>query len=193
MGKNRRFFARLLVLAALAGQPVALHGQSLADVARAEEARRKGLKIPAKVYTNDDLKEGVESSPAAPVTPPPTAQSGTTKPPAATAKPETEKPAPADDQPKKDEKYWKDRMNTLRTGLARNKILLDALQSRVNALNTDFANRADPAQRAVVEEDRKTALAEMERVKRDTEKLNKAMVDLEEEARRANVAPGWLR
>lgn len=194
MVKNRLFFAGLLVLLAVSARPAALHGQSLADVARAEEARRKGVKTPAKVYTNDDLNGGgAESGAAAPATPPPTAEPSTSKPASATAKPETQKPAPADDKPKQDEKHWKDRMNTIRTALARNKILLEALQSRVNALNTDFANRDDPAQRSTIEENRRTALAEMERVNRETEKLNKAMSDLSEEARRANVPAGWLR
>lgn len=194
MVKNRLFFAGLLVLLAMSARPAALYGQSLADVARAEEARRKSVKAPAKVYTNDNLNGGgAESGAAAPATPSSTTQPSTTKPASATAKPETEKPAPADDQPKKDEKYWKERMNTLRTAAARNKILLDALQSRVNALNTDFANRDDPAQRSTIEENRRTALAEMERVNRETEKLNKAMSDLSEEARKANVPAGWLR
>src|SRR6266446_5036063 len=43
-----------------------LRAQSLADVARAEEARRKAVKQPSKVYTNKDL----------PSVPPPTATAG---------------------------------------------------------------------------------------------------------------------
>ena len=54
-------------------------------------------------------------------------------------------------------------MTALRNALSRNKILADALQSRINALNTDFMNRDDPAQRAVIEKDRRAALAEMDR------------------------------
>ena len=38
--------------------------QSLADVAWAEEARRKAVKTPAKVCTNDDLKRAGDSTPS---------------------------------------------------------------------------------------------------------------------------------
>jgi hypothetical protein len=69
----------------------------------------------------------------------------------------------------------------------------EALQSRINALSTDFVNRDDPYQRAKVAEDRQKALAELERVKGDIEKANKAIADIEEEARKAGVPPGWLR
>lgn len=179
-------------------------GQSLAEVARAEEARRKALKGSAKVYTDETLSKGggggaaaSASAPAVP-TPPglPTTIAGMP------VKPGTEKPAPtpdpkagepSKDEPPKDEKYWKERITALRNTLSRNKILADALQSRVNALNTDFVNRDDPAQRAVIEKDRRAALAEMERVKQDTDKTSKAIVALEDEARKANVPPGWLR
>lgn len=84
-------------------------------------------------------------------------------------------------------------MMTLRSAISRNTILADALQSRINALTTDFTNMDNPVQRAAIEKDRRSALAEMDRVKQDTEKTNKAIVDLEEEARKANVPPGWLR
>jgi hypothetical protein len=168
-----------------------LFGQSLADVARAEEARRKSVKGTAKVYTNDDLKGGREADPTPP--PVPTAGAKADAPKAEAAKPDAEKPKPEESGAPKDEKYWRDRMVALRNAVARNKVLADALQSRVNALNTDFANMDDPVQRATIEQNRRTALAEMDRMKQETEKLNKEIVALEEEARRASVPPGWLR
>jgi len=48
-------------------------------------------------------------------------------------------------------------------------------------------------QRAVVEKKRLTALAEQERVKGDIAKQTKAITEIEDEARRANVPAGWLR
>jgi hypothetical protein len=169
--------------------------QSLADVARAEQARRKGMKREGKVYTNDDLK-GVagNAAPEPPATSPATPASGETPAsPGTAAKPEPEKPAPKTEEARKDEKYWKERMTALQNALSRNKILADALQSRVNALTADFASRDNPVQRAGIEKDRRSALAEMDRVKQDTEKTGKAITALEEEARKANVPPGWLR
>jgi hypothetical protein len=54
-------------------------------------------------------------------------------------------------------------------------------------------NRDDPAQRAVIERDRQKALAELGRLKTSVLETRKAIADLEEEARRAGVPPGWMR
>ena len=123
-------------------------------------------------------------------------------PPDATKVPEaakTEKPpdaAPPQAQDKgsvRDQAYWGGRMKDLRTQLDRDQIFADALQTRVNSLTADFVNRDDPAQRAGIERDRQRALAELERLKKAIEAGKKAIADLEEEARRAGVPPGWLR
>ena len=111
----------------------------------------------------------------------------------ATAKPDPAKAAAAEEGPKKDEKYWRGRITAAQQTLARDKVMLEALQSRVNALNTDFANTSDPAQRALVESNRKTALAEMDRVNRDIATQTKEVANIQDEARKANVPPGWLR
>jgi hypothetical protein len=177
-------FAALLASSSIAG------AQSLADVARAEEARRKTVTQPAKVYTNDDLKQAGNSAP-----PPAPAQPGAT--PAAGAatagSATTGQPAASADTSTKDEKYWKDRITSAREALAHSKVLVDALQSRVNALTTDFVNTSDPAQRAVVENNRNTALAEMDRLTKEIAKQTKAITDIDEEARKASVPAGWLR
>ena len=98
---------------------------------------------------------------------------------------------PAD--PKQAEAGWRQRMQAARDALARAQTFAEALQSRINALSNDFAARDDPAQRARVAEERQRSLALMDRVKMDIEKANKAIADLEEEARKAAVPPGWLR
>jgi hypothetical protein len=181
----RCHYLRPAALLALMLYADSISAQSLADVARAEEARRKAIKSTSKVYTNDDLnKAGIDTPPPAPAAPAKEASP---------AKPETEKPPPKVDEVRKDEKYWKDRMATLQATLSRNKILADALQSRINALTTDFMNRDDPAQRAVIEQDRRAAVGELDRMKQDVEKTDKAIRELEEEGRKANVPPGWLR
>ena len=77
--------------------------------------------------------------------------------------------------------------------LERAKTFAEALQSRINALNTDFVNRDDPAQRNVVAADRNKALAEMDRVKKEIEQHTKAIAGIQEEARRAGVPAGWVR
>ena len=48
------------------------------------------------------------------------------------------KPLPQDPPaPKNDEKAWRDRMTTARTSLERNEFMAEAMQSRINALQTD--------------------------------------------------------
>ena len=177
--------------------PAAASAQSLVDVARAEEARRKAIRAPAKVYTNEDLlrPDEVGSTPAP--SPAPAAPGAAAAKAADPAKPADAKPAAPDeakkDEPKKDEKYWKNRITVAREAAEHDKVLIDALQSRVNALSADFVNTSDPAQRAVVEANRKTALGEMDRLTKDLEKQNKTLADTQDEARKANVPPGWLR
>jgi hypothetical protein len=80
-----------------------------------------------------------------------------------------------------------------REALSRSEILADALQSRINALTTDFENRDDPAQRNVIFADRQKALAELDRVKKEIEEHRKGITAIQEEARRAGVPAGWTR
>ena len=93
----------------------------------------------------------------------------------------------------KDEAWWRNRMLAAREELRRNEVFLEALQSRVNALSADFVSRDDPYQRGKIGEDRQKALAEMDRVKREIGDTKKAIENIEEEARKSGVPPGWLR
>jgi hypothetical protein len=168
-----------------------LSAQSLGDVAKREEARRKAVKTPSKVYTNDDLRSDNSSpAPAAPATQT-SASTGPGSSPAAGQPKEDDKTA-ADD-PKKTETYWKDRLAKARADLDRAKTFADALQSRINALTTDFAARSDPAQRAQIGNDRQKALGELDRVKKEIEADTKAITDIQEEGRKAGIPAGWVR
>lgn len=172
-------------LAVLIGAPLA--AQSLADVAKKEEERRKEIKTPAKVITNKDLTPVPPSA-----TPPPTA----TPEPTVQDKDKEAKDKDAKDaanEPKKDQAYWAGRKKALQDALDRDQTYAEALQSRINALTTDFVNRDDPIQRSGIERDRNKALAELDRLKDQIQKDKKALDDLDEEARRAGVPPGWLR
>jgi hypothetical protein len=94
---------------------------------------------------------------------------------------------------KKEEAQWRERITSARDALERSKTFADALQSRINALNTDFVNRDDPAQRAVIAADRDKALAELGRLKKEIEQHTKAITAIQEEARKAGVPAGWVR
>lgn len=93
----------------------------------------------------------------------------------------------------KDQAYWADRRKTLQDQLDRDSTLADALQNQVNSLNADFVNRDDPAQRGTIARTRDKAAAELSTLKQQVVKHRKALADLDEEARRAGVPPGWLR
>jgi hypothetical protein len=171
--------------------------QSLADIAKKEEERRKTVKEPTKVYTNKDLR------PVPPPAPPPATETA-----AESSDKATEAKEPSSDKDKKDEKakdegpaagstknpeYWRKRVADLQAQLERDQTYLDAVQSRINALTTEFVNRDDPAQRAVIERERNRNLAELDRLRKAVETDRKAIADFQEEARRAGVPPGWLR
>jgi hypothetical protein len=169
--------------------------QSLGELARREEARRLSIAQPAKVYTNESL--GVESAaPAATPTPSRvvpadrTAQQPSnvaTEPPSNLATQPPSRPAT------QDESDWHQRIDEARAALARANILTKALQSYLNALSTDFASRDDPAQRSVIASDRQHALVELERMQQEVQGRQKTIADIEEQARRAGVPPGWVR
>jgi hypothetical protein len=197
-GQTMRQHVSIVLLTALVAAAVPAGAQSLADVARKEEERRKTIPQPAKVYTNKDLTPAPPPSTPPPAAAPASADANATKTDAsktadAAAKDKEKTAEAAAKEPAKDKSYWAGRLKTLQEQLDRNRTYADALQSRINALTADFVNRDDPAQRGVIERDRQKAIAELDRLKRTIQDDQKALADFSEEARRAGVPPGWLR
>ncbi len=176
------------VLASLVAMPCVAYAQQsppLGEISRKEQERRKALKAPpAKVLTNADLPRA--ASPAPP-------QAPAAAPPEADRANAPEKPAYKPAEPAKDEAWWRQRMTQAREELRRNEMFAEALQTRINSLTGDFASRDDPYQRAKIGEDRAKAMLELDRVKADVEANRKKIAEIEDEARRASVPPGWLR
>src|SRR5262245_41623199 len=112
----RHWILTTIVAIAVLSVGVRLSSQSLADVARAERARRQAIKTPAKLYTNESL-------PAEPAASGPAGLSATATPPAPGPSPE-----PSKETVSKDESFWRQRIGSERTALARARILADALQ-----------------------------------------------------------------
>jgi hypothetical protein len=189
MTKNQTTRVVLLAAAAVVASVLSAGAQSLGEVARQEAARRKDVKAPVKVFTNDNLKV------VPPAVPPAVPGDPAAQPAAAGAAPADaaqEKPPEAPD-PTKDPEYWRKRMTDARQARDRNAFLMESVQSRINALTTDFYARDDPYQRAQIEVERQKTLDELARMKKDQAELEKKVADIEEEARRANIPPGWLR
>ena len=184
-----------LLAATLLTVAVPVCAQSLGDLAKKEQERRKASPPAAKTYTNEDLKRLTPMPGGEPAkTADTAAKAGEPAKPGDPAKPTEVKPdATATDVAAKDEKYWRGRITAVKEDIRRNEMFRDALQTRINALTTDFANRDDPFQRAKIDEERQKAIAEMARVTLDIAKATKSIADIEDEARRAGVPPGWLR
>ncbi len=176
--------------------------QSLADIARQEEERRKTVRAPAKVYTNKDLSPVAGPPPGAPAPTDVKDSKGTDD-----SKDTKDSKGAKDGQDAKDTKdakdagkkevkdqvYWSGKLKALQQQLDRDSSFSIALQTRINSLLTDFVNRDDPVQKAAIERDRQKALAELAGLKKAIVDDQKAIADLQEEARRAGVPPGWLR
>jgi len=177
-----------------------VQAQSLADLARREEARRKSVTTSSKVYTNETLGPDrgsagpvAEGAPApTPSEPAPEASTPTDGEPAADDPAAASQEAPPDGAAAT-EADWQKRIADAREAGSRAQILADALQSRINVLAADFVNRDDPAQRSVVAADRDKALAELARVTEEIEQHREMVTAIQEEARRAGVPAGWVR
>jgi hypothetical protein len=189
---------RLLIVTALVSLGVAhlAVAQSLGDVAKKEEERRKVVKTTGKTYTNDQLKSEPQPS-ASPSPSPAPPSSATSSTPASESKPgqaaseKSDKDKAVPD--KNDEKAWRKRIADARESLQRSQMYGDALQSQLNALQTDFVNRDDPAQRQQIAQNRDKVTAELAKTKKEVAEQTKAISDLQDEARRAGVPAGWVR
>jgi hypothetical protein len=180
-----RFIAAALLFIGTAHEAAA---QSLADVARKEEERRKTVKSSGQVYTNDKLKPAPQPSA------PPVSQPAPSSTPSSGSAPEPSEPAPsAAANAKTDESAWRKRIADAREALQRSQTFAAALQNQLNSLATDFVNRDDPAQRSLIAQKRDKVMAELERVKKDIDDQTKAISAIQDEARRANVPAGWVR
>ncbi len=193
----------LALVCAVLGCAAAASAQSLADVARQEEERRKTIGTSGKVYTNGSLRSEPASTAPVPAPPPasspPTAESPTPS----TGVPAAETATPADPAAAESaaapgeapvtEADWRKLVTDRRDALSRSEIFADALQSRINVLSADFVNRDDPVQRDAVAADRDEALAELDRVRQDIQQHEEMMATIQEAARRAGVPAGWVR
>lgn len=183
----------------------------LGNVARKEAERRKTVKSSGKTYTNDNIAPDPSPS-TAPASSgsardAATASSASASDKAATDKTATEKSAadttdkaappkqvsadPA--ERKKEEAQWRERIKNERDALERARSFAEALQSRINALNTDFVNRDDPQQRAKIAADRDKAVADLDRARKEIGERTKAIAGIQEDARRAGAPAGWVR
>jgi hypothetical protein len=162
---------------------------SLGDLARREALRREVTPKSTQSLFSDDLPAAMAAPVFVPVslTPPDEA------PPAAAAATPAAAGAGTGRTAPRDEKWWRDQMALARQTLDRDRTMADAMQGRIASLTTDFVNRDDPAQRAVVETTRQKALAELDRLQKQIAADEKAIAGIQQDAHRQGVPPGWIR
>lgn len=156
---------------------------TLGEASMREAVRRQRM-APATRVINDETVgpppvRAVPTEPDVAVTDPAAAAAAGARP---EAKPELKDPA-----------WWRARMAAAREALERDRLLVTALESRVAALATDIVNRDDPAQRALLVAARIAAIEELERMQKQVMADEAAILEIEEDARKAGVPPGWLR
>jgi hypothetical protein len=162
---------------------VSSSAQSLADVARKEETRRKNIKAPSKVYTDADVEK------FAPVTA--SAQQAATTVTPLDANGAPVQSATADGLPT-DEAGWRSRMQNARDGLDRDKLLLSALEQQAMRAALRKTSGGGEASEAGGD-DVAARAAEIKRLKAQMDSNRAVLANAEEDARRAGVPAGWVR
>lgn len=158
---------------------------SLGEASFREAVRRHHTSASTRVVTDASLGP----APVRVVLPPtPVPSDAATVVAAAPPEPDTPK-----SEPVKDQAWWQKRITTARDAVARDRLLVAALESRVNALANDIASRDDPEQRALLITARQQALTELDRLKVQIDDGVAAIVAIQDEARKAGVPPGWIR
>lgn len=180
------FFLAVVVVVVSVLTPHALAAQSLAEVARVEKSRREALAkqaaegVPPRVFTNKDLRSTGWL----------TAREGMTAPSLGLATPSLDD---LDAEGVSEEEQWRGRMMAARQSFERAQLHAEALQNRIDGLWAEFTARDDPAQQAILAQDRQTALDELAQIRMDIDDWSQQIAEIRDEARRARVPPGWLR
>jgi polyhydroxyalkanoate synthesis regulator phasin len=176
----RRVLASLAAALSLAGLLLA---QSLGEVAEKEKQRRTGK--PAKVYTNEDLPQS-SASPKPSSAPVPAAARSAARP-------------AADDSAARarEQAAWRGRAAAARADVARSEARVAQLERQLaelaNPMRYRQQNPQDPYNVLTQDQERVGLQQQLEEARRAVDAAKKALENLEEEARRRGVPPGWLR
>jgi hypothetical protein len=174
--------ARFLVLSFFA--TAAVNAQSLADAARKEKERReKAGATTAPSFTDEDLKKEGASSESPKSGPSPAPRASSTR-------------APADH----DEAWWRAQAAAKRSAVARAEAEVKRYEQLVEEARTGIRQplpidgvRQVPPRRVATDAEKRSAEAGLAASRLQLAEATKAMDDLEDEARRKQILPGWLR
>jgi hypothetical protein len=176
-----------------------VRSESLGDVAARERARRAQQAGQAKTYTDGDLDRthGQDGGPAgvtgtagiAAASPVPGQAISTSSKPEG---PQQRSTADSDYERRRQEQAgWQRRASDLRRKLAAARTEATRLESETNAAVTSSVSSCTPSPHRRGRAAR--AADQLAAARQQVAALEQAVIDLEEEARRARVPPGWLR
>ena len=178
------------------------HPKSLGEVAREKKAASPAAKTPSpspepspgRVFTNEDLP--AQPSPPAIASPGP---AGTGRGTVTTLPKSAEVPAPPASSGSSDaaqrEAAWRGRASALRDAITAAEKSIPEIEDRIAGLRNDRnpTNLMDPNREQNRQAEIAKAQAELESMRAGLERSRQALADLEEEARRKGIPPGWLR
>lgn len=178
------------------------HPKSLGEVAREKKAASPAAKTPSpspepspgRVFTNEDLP--AQPSPPAIASPGP---AGTGRGTVTTLPKSAEVPAPPASSGSSDaaqrEAAWRGRASALRDAITAAEKSIPEIEDRIAGLRNDRnpTNVMDPNREQNRQAEIANAQAQLEGVRAGLERSRQALADLEEEARRKGIPPGWLR
>jgi hypothetical protein len=151
-------------------------------------------KDPGHVFTNSDLPE----QPVAVPSPSPAlggAGRGSVNVLGSAAAPAAAPSPSGPVSPEMTEAYWRERAAESRREVGRAEQRVPPIEQRIADLRNDRnpTNVMDPNREQNRQAQLAQAIADLERAKADVERAKQALTDLEEDARRKSIPPGWLR
>jgi hypothetical protein len=162
------------------------HGQTLADMARRERARKQPIHT-GEVYTNESVKAAPGLAATAAIEPIKEQQA---KPDAAK---DDAKPKGPTDNKGRDEKYWREAFDKARQALKRSEDKLRLLDLKMTDLSSQLLRESvytrEMELRAEIAQTTKDQVAARAEVAVSQQKIR----DLEDELRRSGGLPGWAR
>ena len=195
LGRTTRFVGGLALLLALGP---AASGQSLGEAARKEKERRQKAGPTGPAFTDDDLRGYAEGGPAAKG-----AARGPDKSTAGekgSADKATKEGTARGGEGAGDEAYWRARAKTARAAVEGAEARVAQAEAAVRAAPAGGIRQPQPGDAlaqvpppVVKDAEHQAAEAALAAARSDLERAKKALADLEEEARRKGVLPGWLR
>ena len=171
--------------------PDAKRDRSLGAVARRTPAAGKKA-APAKVLTNEDLDKARQGGAAVSVL----AVDGVAPDaPGSEGNPITSNEGELTDAVPRDEATWRQRADAARARIAEAEAVVASAEQRLAELRSDVApeDPMNPFRQQAREADIKNETARLEAARADVAAARQAFSDLEDEARRASIPPGWLR